>query len=159
MERDGCLIATMKLNGIPFETQSPEDLTIMSSQLNGFYRTLDRPDLAIQIHRVRRNISDSLSVCTDSLFSSFFSISFNEKTKKEGFTAVELYCTLILRDIQSKKTTFFSSKSSLEETRSRLETDWKNLRRFIKVSFRRSCLMRPSLYKRISKTDVNILNN
>lgn len=26
MERDGCLIATMKLNGIPFETQSPEDL-------------------------------------------------------------------------------------------------------------------------------------
>ena len=27
MERDGCLIATMKLNGIPFETQSPEDLT------------------------------------------------------------------------------------------------------------------------------------
>lgn len=121
MERDGCLIATMKLNGIPFETQSPEDLTIMSSQLNGFYRTLDRADLAIQIHRVRRNISDSLSVCTDSLFSSFFSISFNEKTKKEGFTAVELYCTLILRDIQSKKTAFFSSKSSLEETRSRLE--------------------------------------
>ena len=121
MERDGCLIATMKLNGIPFETQSPEDLTILSSQLNGFYRTLDRPDLAIQIHRVRRNISDSLSVCTDSLFSSFFLISFNEKTKKEGFTAVELYCTLILRDIQSKKTTFFSSKSSLEETRSRLE--------------------------------------
>uniref|UniRef100_UPI003FF01BEC hypothetical protein n=1 Tax=Parasutterella excrementihominis TaxID=487175 RepID=UPI003FF01BEC len=44
MERDGCLIATMKLNGIPFETQSPEDLTILSSQLNGFYRTLDRPD-------------------------------------------------------------------------------------------------------------------
>ena len=43
------------------------------------------------------------------------------KQKKEGFTAVELYCTLILRDIQSKKTTFFSSKSSLEETRSRLE--------------------------------------
>ena len=60
MERDGCLIATMKLNGISFETQSPEYLTIMSSQVNGFYRTLDRADLAIQIHRVRRNISDSL---------------------------------------------------------------------------------------------------
>jgi len=73
----------MKLNGIPFETQSPEDLTIMSSQLNGFYRTLDRPDLAIQIHRVRRNISDRPYRYVQILcFLPFFRISFNEKQKK-----------------------------------------------------------------------------
>ena len=59
--RNGELMATLHLEGITFETQSQEALEIACRQLNNFYCTVAKNNRIIQVHRVRRPITEQLT--------------------------------------------------------------------------------------------------
>ena len=60
MSRHGALIATVRVEGIPFETADDEFLDRRADQLNVFLRMIAAEDTANQIHRVRRFVRDRL---------------------------------------------------------------------------------------------------
>lgn len=99
MSRHGALIATVRVEGIPFETADDEFLDRRADQLNVFLRMIAADDTAIQIHRVRRFVRDRLSEPAESGFARDFSVAYNNLVDQKPLMATELYVTLIERDI------------------------------------------------------------
>lgn len=63
MCRSGELIATFQAKGIAFETVDDASIEQAINNLNILYRTISRSDYAVQIHRLRRPMSDELTPC------------------------------------------------------------------------------------------------
>ena len=100
---DGELVTTWRVEGVAFETSGDLDLDNCINQLNILYRSLASSKVAVQIHRVRRRISDSLSPCSELGFAHELSLAYNQTIGQESLMATELYFTLIFRR-NSKKT-------------------------------------------------------
>ena len=58
MSRNGSLIATIRVEGIPFETADDEFLDRRADQLNVLLRMIAADDTAIQVHRIRRFVRE-----------------------------------------------------------------------------------------------------
>lgn len=95
--RDGELVTTWKIQGMAFETS--EDITLDGAvnSLNILYRSLasGKTSLAVQIHRLRRPMTDELSACSDAGFAHDLSKAYNKKIGHESLMSTELYFTLI----------------------------------------------------------------
>lgn len=95
--RDGELVTTWKIQGMAFETS--EDITLDGAvnSLNILYRSLAsvKTSLAVQIHRLRRPMTDELSACSDAGFAHDLSKAYNKKIGHESLMSTELYFTLI----------------------------------------------------------------
>ena len=100
---DGELVTTWRIEGVAFEPAGDLDLDNRINQLNILYRSLASSKVAVQIHRVRRRISDSLSPCSELGFAHELSLAYNQTIGQESLMATELYFTLIFRR-NSKKT-------------------------------------------------------
>ena len=79
--RDGELVTTWKIQGMAFETS--EDITLDGAinSLNILYRSLasNKTALAVQIHRLRRPMTDELSACEEAGFAHNLSKAYNKK--------------------------------------------------------------------------------
>lgn len=103
--RSGELIATFRCAGIPFETCNDDDIDSAASRLNTFYGSLSRSDIAVQIHRIRRPVCDSLSAPKESGFARDFAENYNAKIGRQSLIATELYVTVIFRKLRPKDST------------------------------------------------------
>lgn len=112
MGRDGELVASYMLKGIAFETVDEVELDQAVNTLNILYRAVARNDYAVQIHRLRRPMRDSLTPCVEPGFARDLSQKYNQKIGREKLMATELYITLI-----NKPRTLFKSrkKRTLDE--------------------------------------------
>lgn len=95
MGRDGELVASYMLKGIAFETVDEVELDQAVNTLNILYRAVARNDYAVQIHRLRRPMQDSLTPCAERGFARDLSQKYNQKIGREKLMATELYITLI----------------------------------------------------------------
>ena len=68
MGRNGELITTWKAQGVAFETVEESTIDKAVNTLNTLYRAISRSDLAVQIHRIRRSLTDELTECTEEGF-------------------------------------------------------------------------------------------
>lgn len=120
--RNGELISTFRCCGIPFETCNDDDIDSAASRLNTFYGSLSRSDIAVQIHRIRRPVFDSLSAPKESGFAHDFAEKYNEKIGRQSLVATELYVTVIFRRLRSKDSTSSRTLEQIqEEFEARLE--------------------------------------
>ncbi len=95
--RSGELIGTFRLEGCAFETVDDSLLDLAAQQLNTLYQTHSSSHVAVQIHRVRRKISDRLSSGKTEGFAHALSETYNEVIGQSSLMATELYFTLIHR--------------------------------------------------------------
>ena len=80
MSRNGSLIATIRVEGITFETADDEFLDRRADQLNVLLRMIAADDTAIQIHRIRRFVRGRLSEPSAPGFARDFAISAANKS-------------------------------------------------------------------------------
>lgn len=120
--RNGELISTFRLEGIAFETSDNELTDIASMNLNSFYCNISKPTLAIQTHRVRRYVTDKLSVPKENGFAKLFTNACNELNASYPMMATELYLTVIEVPASKKsKTGIREAKDIEDELKSRIE--------------------------------------
>lgn len=117
MCRSGELIATFQAKGIAFETVDDASIEQAINNLNILYRTISRSDYAVQIHRLRRPMSDELTPCLEPGFARDLSMKYNVKIGHERLMATELYLTLIHkhRSLLKRKRTAQEIKDELYE--------------------------------------------
>lgn len=115
MCRSGELVATYQVEGISFETVDDLDIEKATNSLNTLYRTISRSDFAVQIHRLRRPMTDELTPCLEHGFARELSRKYNQKIGHERLMATELYITLIY-----KNRTLLKKKRSLQEIKDQL---------------------------------------
>lgn len=96
MGRNGELMATLHLEGITFETQSLETLEVACRQLNNFYCTIAKPDRILQVHRVRRPVTEHLTAPKEGIARDF-AVKYNRQMGEKTLFTTELYLTLIDR--------------------------------------------------------------
>lgn len=122
MSRNGSLIATIRVEGIPFETADDEFLDRRADQLNVLLRMIAADDTAIQVHRIRRFVRDRLSEPSAPGFARDFTLAYNNLVDQKPLMATELYVTLIERDLAARGTSkkrrwrAFDSRSSSPST-------------------------------------------
>lgn len=95
--RNGELVASYVAKGISFETEDQFAIEDAVRNLNTLYRTIARNDVALQIHRLRRPMSDELTSCAQEGFARNLSLGYNHKIGHERLVATELYLTLIMK--------------------------------------------------------------
>lgn len=120
MCRSGEMIATWKVAGIPFETADNDSIAFASEQINTLLRALNRPEMAIQIHRVRRHIKDSLSSTHQGLFLDYLTSNYNLAIGEHALMATELYVTLIMRKASMLNAMASSRVRSFDEVKMEL---------------------------------------
>ena len=123
MSRNGSLIATIRVEGIPFETADDEFLDRRADQLNVLLRMIAADDTAIQIHRIRRFVRDRLSEPSAPGFARDFTLDYNNLVDQKPLMATELYVTLIERDLAPR-----SKARSVEVVEEALMERLKNFR-------------------------------
>ena len=97
MCRDGELVTTFLAKGVSFETVDEIEIEQAVNNLNILYRTIARNDFAVQIHRLRRPMSDELTPCQEKGFAHDLSLKYNRKIGTERLVATELYISLIMK--------------------------------------------------------------
>lgn len=113
--RNGELMATLHLEGITFETQSQEALEIACRQLNNFYCTVAKNNRIIQVHRVRRPITEQLTA-PEAGIAREFALKYNRRMGQTTLFTTELYLTLIERaSVEPHKRKFSDFKEEFEE--------------------------------------------
>lgn len=123
MSRNGSLIATIRVEGIPFETADDEFLDRRADQLNVLLRMIAADDTAIQVHRIRRFVRDRLSEPSAPGFARDFTLAYNNLVDQKPLMATELYVTLIERDLAPR-----SKARSVEVVEEALMERLKNFR-------------------------------
>lgn len=123
MSRNGSLIATIRVEGIPFETADDEFLDRRADQLNVLLRMIAADDTAIQIHRIRRFVRGRLSEPSAPGFARDFTLAYNNLVDQKPLMATELYVTLIERDLAPR-----SKARSVEVVEEALMERLKNFR-------------------------------
>ena len=123
MSRNGSLIATIRVEGIPFETADDEFLDRRADQLNVLLRMIAADDTAIQVHRIRRFVRDRLSEPSAPGFARDFTLAYNNLVDQKPLMATELYVTLIERDLTPR-----SKARSVEAVEAALMERLKNFR-------------------------------
>lgn len=116
------LVATFRLEGIAFETSDTELTDIASMNLNSFYCNISKPTLAIQTHRVRRYVTDQLTVPGEHGFAKLFGEACNEINSSYPMMATELYLTVIEIPASKKSKTGIRTAQEIEaELNTRIE--------------------------------------
>ena len=115
MCRAGEMVATWKVAGVPFETADVDSIAIASEQINTVLRAINKPEMAIQIHRVRRHIKDSLSSTNQGIFLDYLTGTYNKAIGEHALMATELYVTLIMRKASMLNAMTSSRVRKLEE--------------------------------------------
>ena len=85
--RDGELVTSYILKGIAFETVDDIEIDQAVNNLNILYRAIARNDYAVQVHRLRRPMQDSLTPCAEHGFAHDLSQKYNEKIGLEKLGA------------------------------------------------------------------------
>lgn len=99
MTRSGALLATFRLEGVPFQTTDDDVLDRFASALNVTLRMFASDETALQIHRVRRYITDRLTTPHEEGFAKRFAQAYGDFVASEPLMSTELYVTLISRDL------------------------------------------------------------
>ena len=133
MGRNGELITTWKAQGVAFETVEESTIDKAVNTLNTLYRAISRSDLAVQIHRIRRSLTDELTECTEEGFAKSLSAKYNQRIGHEDLMATELYLTLILK----KRNGIKGIKRSVADIRESIKERVEEFRK-ISSSFERS---------------------
>ncbi|MBQ9275206.1 MAG: VirB4 family type IV secretion/conjugal transfer ATPase [Succinivibrio sp.] len=98
MGRQGELMATFELGGLPFETADEADLKRSALGLNTLYRTVGSEGLCVMVHRVRSKSYDALSTPAGDNFAAAFARDYNAHAGGEGLMEVKLYLTLVMKE-------------------------------------------------------------
>jgi len=95
---DGDYMSSWNIKGLSFEGLSDEDALARMDALNLFIRGLSNGKFAFWVHRVRRQVTDALSV-PDSPFSFTHGLlqKYQDKLQNGGLMASEIYLTVIYR--------------------------------------------------------------
>lgn len=93
---DGSYCSTWKIDGITWKTSEPEDLLIRHEGMNQMIRGLGH-EVSIWIHRIRRPISDSLSVEYDNDFARDVAERYYASFTGVRMMTSELYFTIVYR--------------------------------------------------------------
>lgn len=96
--RGGELIGTLHLQGLPFETVEDEDLNIHSDQLNTLFQSMADSSVAVQCHRVRSPVTDTLSLPQEAGFARNLAERYYAEVNKKQMIRTDFYVTLILRN-------------------------------------------------------------
>lgn len=97
--KGGELVASWKLRGLAFETADDIDVETATDAVNTLYRALAQTDkLAVQVHRIRRPMTDELTASDEPGFARDLSLAYNRRVGHEHLMATELYVTLISND-------------------------------------------------------------
>lgn len=99
MTRQGDLLASWQARGVFFECATEDELNSWAQQINAALRTAVPPGKAIYVHRVRKVISDALSVPIYSSFARNFALKYNELIGSGILMGTFLFVTLV--DINS----------------------------------------------------------
>lgn len=124
--KDGSLITTFSIEGVPFETSSTRVLQQAARHINRFLVSIARNDVAVQVHRVRRHFRDALTPVPGTGFAADFSRKYNEMVGKRSLMATEIYVTVIQGEKKEKQQTgalaklFGLGQTSSEEMKARL---------------------------------------
>lgn len=100
--KDGSLIATFAIEGIPFETSSPQALQQAAKHINRFLVSMARNDIAVQVHRIRHRFHDALAPIPGTDFAADFSRKYNELIGRRTLMATEIYVTVIQSERKEK---------------------------------------------------------
>jgi type IV secretion system protein VirB4 len=92
----GDYMSTWGIVGLSFEGLSNDEIDARMDALNLFIRGLSNGKFAFWIHRIRRRVTDELSL-PESGFSRRLVEKYQDKLKNGGFMATELYMTVIYR--------------------------------------------------------------
>ena len=95
MTRQGDLLASWQARGVFFETATEDELDSWAQQINVAIRTAVPTGKAIYIHRVRKTVSDALSVPTYSSFARNFAAKYNETIGSGILMGTFLFVTLV----------------------------------------------------------------
>lgn len=115
--RDGTgYVATWRLDGIPFETTTDDDLESRKNAVVGLYKALAGGDKAVWIHRIRRRHSDALG----GVFMDTFAQALNDRYEgglSTGMMETALYLSIVVRTPSLKKPSvlWFSTKAEVKE--------------------------------------------
>jgi type IV secretion system protein VirB4 len=105
--KNGDYMSTWSIQGLAFEGLSEAETNARMDALNLFIRSLSNGKFAFWIHRIRRPISDELSL-PESGFSRDLVKKYQDTLKNGGLMATELYLTVIYRPFLQKTGQFFS---------------------------------------------------
>ena len=95
MTRQGDLLASWQARGVFFECATEDELDSWAQQINAALRTAVPPGKAIYVHRVRKKISDALSVPAYSSFARNFAMKYNEIIGSGILMGTFLFVTLV----------------------------------------------------------------
>lgn len=116
--RQGDYLATWKIHGLSFEGLSDADAYAKMQSLNMFVRSLSNGKFAFWVHRVRRYVSDRLSVPENGYAKDFLNRYYDDLSES-GMMATEIYLTVVYRPYpQGKGSGIFSKvKRGIEDIR------------------------------------------
>ena len=90
--KGGELVASWKLRGLAFETADDIDVETATDAVNTLYRALAQTEkLAVQVHRIRRPMTDELTASDEPGFARDLSLAYNRRVGHEHLMATELY--------------------------------------------------------------------
>jgi len=117
--RQGDYLATWKIHGLSFEGLSDADAYIKMQSLNMFVRSVSNGKFAFWVHRVRRYVSDRLSVPENGYAKDFLNRYYDDLSES-GMMATEIYLTVVYRPYpQGKGSGLFSKvRRGIEDIRS-----------------------------------------
>ncbi len=107
--RDGDYMSTWHINGLSFEGLSSEQALSRMDALNLFIRGLSNGKFAFWVHRVRRHITDALSLPDPGQeFTYNLLHKYQDRLQNGGLMASEIYLTVIYRPFPQKASRNFS---------------------------------------------------
>ena len=104
---NGDFISTWNVEGLSFEGMAPDEIHSRMDALNLFIRGLSNGKFAFWTHRVRRPVSDELSL-PPSGFSRDLVKKYHDKLTNGGLMATELYLSVVYRPFPVKAGKGFS---------------------------------------------------
>lgn len=99
MTRQGDVLRTWKIDGIPHETTDPDDLNRRAENLNVLLRSMASTQVAMTVHNVRRKVSDRLQSHFDDTFSRDLDKKYFDSFTGYKMMATEIYITIAYRPV------------------------------------------------------------
>lgn len=99
--RDGDYISTWFINGLSFEGLSEQESLAKMDALNILVRSISNGKYAVWVHRIRRNMQDSLTL-PESGFKRDLVSKYQDKLANGGLLTTELYLTIVHRPFPQK---------------------------------------------------------
>ncbi len=95
--RDGAYVGTWRIEGFPFEARDDVDVLAAHEAFNGLVRSLPGGEASLWAHRLRRRVSDRLSVDDSNAFCQELGSRYYDSFAGERMMATEHYLSLVWR--------------------------------------------------------------